>query len=92
MLAVFLAAILYLSLIYICGRFTANYARSRGRSEITWFILGGLFYPLPYLVLALLRPKNPRGPHTKGDRPSLREQPQREHSNPQLRSAAPAIV
>ena len=58
MLAVIIAAILYASLIYVCGRHTARYAALRGRSAATWFILGGLFYPLPYIVLALLPPRH----------------------------------
>jgi ABC-type uncharacterized transport system YnjBCD permease subunit len=56
MFPLILAAILYLSLIYVCGRYTAKYAAQRGRSETIWFIWGGLFYPLPYIVLALLPP------------------------------------
>ena len=55
--ALIIAAILYASLIYVCGRYTANYAAQRGRSAAAWFVLGGLFYPLPYLVLALLPPR-----------------------------------
>ena len=57
MLAAIIAVLLYLSLIYVCGRFTADYAARRGRSTAVWFILGGLFYPLPYLALALLPSK-----------------------------------
>jgi hypothetical protein len=49
-------AILYLSLICACGSYTAKYAAQRGRSKATWFIWGGLFYPLPYIALALLPP------------------------------------
>jgi hypothetical protein len=56
MFAVLIAAMLYLTLIYVCGRYTAKYAARRGRSEIFWFVLGGLFYPFPYVVLALLPP------------------------------------
>jgi hypothetical protein len=56
MFAVLIAAMLYLTLIYVCGRYTAKYAARRGRSEAFWFILGGLFYPFPYIVLALLPP------------------------------------
>jgi hypothetical protein len=56
MLALIIAATLYASLIYVCGRYTANYAAKRGRSETTWFVLGGLFCPLPHIVLALLPP------------------------------------
>lgn len=56
MFAVLIAAVLYLSLIYLCGRYTARYAVQRGRSQTVWFIWGGLLYPLPYLVLALLPP------------------------------------
>jgi ABC-type uncharacterized transport system YnjBCD permease subunit len=52
--ALIIAAILYLSLIYVCGRYTARYAVERGRSRTAWFIWGGLFYPFPYIVLALL--------------------------------------
>jgi hypothetical protein len=51
-----IAAILYLSLICACGHYTANYAAQRGRSRAAWFIWGGLFYPLPYVALALLPP------------------------------------
>ena len=54
MLALIIAAMLYATLLYVCGRYTANYAALRGRSKTTWFILGGLFYPVPYLALALL--------------------------------------
>jgi hypothetical protein len=54
--ALIIAAGLYLTLIYVCGRFTAKYAARRGRSETAWFVLGGLFYPFPYIVLALLPP------------------------------------
>lgn len=54
MIPLIIAAILYSSLIYVCGRHTANYAAQRGRSRIAWFIWGGLLYPLPYIVLALL--------------------------------------
>ena len=57
MLAVIFAATLYATLIYACGRYTANYAALRGRSKATWFVLGGLFYPLPYIALALLPPR-----------------------------------
>jgi len=57
MVAAIIAVLLYLSLIYACGRYTADYAARRGRSTVAWFILGGLFYPLPYLALALLPPK-----------------------------------
>jgi hypothetical protein len=59
MIAVILAAVLYLSFLWLCGRLTARYAAQRGRSQIVWFALGALFYPLPYIVLALLRPKEP---------------------------------
>jgi hypothetical protein len=50
------AAMLYLSLIWMCGRFRANYAAERGRSKAEWFIGGGLLYPVPYIALALLPP------------------------------------
>ena len=56
MLPLMIAAILYLTLIYVCGRYTARYAAQRGRSQAIWFILGGLLYPLPYIALALLPP------------------------------------
>jgi len=56
MLAVIFAAILYLSLLCLCGRYTARYAAQRGRSQTVWFIWGSLLYPLPYIVLALLPP------------------------------------
>ncbi|MBR0825268.1 hypothetical protein JQ596_06955 [Bradyrhizobium manausense] len=62
MLPVILAAILYLSLIYVCGRYTAKFAAERGRSRAAWFVIGGLFYPLPYLVLALLPPRRKATP------------------------------
>jgi hypothetical protein len=52
--AVVIAVILYVSVIYVCGRYTARYAGQKGRSRTAWFIWGGLFYPLPYIVLALL--------------------------------------
>ena len=42
------------------GRFTAKYAAARGRSERTWFVLGALFFPffpVPWMVLALLPKK-----------------------------------
>jgi hypothetical protein len=54
MFAVIIAAILYLSLMWVCGRYTARYAAQKGRSETVWFIVGSLLYPLPYIVLALL--------------------------------------
>jgi ABC-type uncharacterized transport system YnjBCD permease subunit len=56
MFALIIAAILYFSLMYVCGRYTAKYAALRGRSEAVWFVLGCLFYPVPYIVLALLPP------------------------------------
>lgn len=56
MFPLILAAILYLTFIYVCGRYTARYAAQRGRSRAVWFIWGGLLYPLPYIVLALLPP------------------------------------
>jgi hypothetical protein len=54
MFALVIAGLLYLSIIFVCGRYTANYAAQRGRSTVAWFVLGGLFYPIPYLALALL--------------------------------------
>jgi hypothetical protein len=56
MLPLIIAAVLYLSLGYVCGRYTAKYAAQRGRSETVWFVLGGILYPFPYIVLALLPP------------------------------------
>ena len=41
MLAATIAVMLYLTLIHVCGRFTANYAVQRGRSRGGWFVLGG---------------------------------------------------
>ncbi|MGC2809104.1 MAG: hypothetical protein WA303_01865 [Bradyrhizobium sp.] len=58
MFPVIIATVLYLSLGYVCGRYTAKYAAERGRSAAIWFVLGGLFYPLPYIVLALLPPRS----------------------------------
>lgn len=58
MFPVIIAAILYLSLAYVCGRYTAKYAAERGRSEAIWFVLGGLLpFPFPCIVLALLPPR-----------------------------------
>jgi hypothetical protein len=54
MLALIIAAMLYSTLLYVCGRYTARYAAQRGRSKTPWFVLGSLFYPLPYIALALL--------------------------------------
>ena len=54
MFALMIAAMLYATLLYVCGRSTARYAAQRGRSTTAWFILGSLFYPVPYLALALL--------------------------------------
>ena len=56
MFPLIVAMILYLSIVFACGRYTANYAEQRGRSRIAWFIWGALFYPLPYIALALLPP------------------------------------
>ena len=56
MFPLIVAAMLYLSLIWVCGRYTAKYAGERGRSKAVWFIWGGLLYPLPYIALALLPP------------------------------------
>ena len=64
MFAVILAVTLYLTLMVLCGRYTAKFASQRGRSKVAWFIVGALFYPLPYLVLALLPP----GRQDKGGR------------------------
>jgi uncharacterized membrane protein YhdT len=57
MLPSVIAVALYCTLLYVCGRYTARYAASRGRSTTVWFVLGCLFYPLPSLVLALLPPR-----------------------------------
>jgi hypothetical protein len=57
MLPLIIAAVLYLSFCYVCGRYTAKYAAQRGRSEAIWFVLGGMLYPFPYIVLALLPPR-----------------------------------
>jgi len=57
MFPLIIAAILYLSLLYVCGRYTARYAAQRGRSVAIWFVLGGLLYPFPSIVLALLPPR-----------------------------------
>jgi hypothetical protein len=54
MLALIIAAMLYATLLYVCGRHTARHAAQRGRSKTPWFLLGSLFYPLPYLALAVL--------------------------------------
>ena len=54
MFPLIIAMILYSTLIYVCGRYTAKYAALRGRSKPFWFVMGCLFYPLPSLVLALL--------------------------------------
>ena len=56
MFPLIVAVMLYLSLIWVCGRYTAKYAEERGRSKAVWFIWGGLLYPLPYIALALLPP------------------------------------
>src|SRR3954447_25924211 len=56
MLALIIAAILFLTFMYSLGRYTAKYAAQRGRSRAAWFLWGALFYPIPYLVLALLPP------------------------------------
>src|SRR5438876_11152133 len=64
MFALIIVAILYLTFMYACGRYTAKYATQRGRSKAAWFLLGALFYPIPYIVLALLPPgsKHKGGP------------------------------
>jgi hypothetical protein len=56
MFALIIAAVLYLTLFYALGRYTAKYAAQRGRSKALWFLLGAVSYPIPYLVLALLPP------------------------------------
>jgi hypothetical protein len=54
MLPWIVAGILYLSLAYLCGRYTANYAAQRGRSKTFWFVLGALFWPL---ILSVFVPR-----------------------------------
>lgn len=54
MVALIVAAALYLHLMYVCGRCTANFAAGTGRTERYWFVLGSLFFPIPLIVLALL--------------------------------------
>jgi threonine/homoserine/homoserine lactone efflux protein len=58
MVPLVIAVILFLSLMYVCGRRTAKYAAQRGRSEAFWFVLGSVLYPLPYIVLAVLPPSH----------------------------------
>ena len=88
MSALIIAGILYLSLAYVCGRFTADYAARRGRSRSAWFFWGALFYPFPYIVLALMKPKNPRDPRPEEDRRSTGAQQQKDH----LPSAYPRMT
>ena len=59
MLPLIVTAVLYLSLLGALGYYTANYAAQRGRSKMAWFMWGALFYPLPYLALALLPAVSP---------------------------------
>jgi hypothetical protein len=56
MLASIIFVILVLVTMFLCGRFTANYAAQRGRSRGAWFLWGALFFPMPSIVLALLPP------------------------------------
>jgi hypothetical protein len=45
---------------FLSGRFTANYAAQRGRSERAWFVFGALLFPLfpvQWMVLGLLPKK-----------------------------------
>jgi hypothetical protein len=77
MFAWMIAAILYLSLLYVFGRATARFAAQRGRSEVPWFVLGCLFFPIPSIVLALLpRREDPRGPRPQDGRRSAGTRPQ----------------
>jgi hypothetical protein len=49
-----------LAVAFLSGRFTAQYAAQRGRSQRAWFVWGALFspfFPLPWMVLGLLPKK-----------------------------------
>jgi len=93
MFALIIAAILYLCLLYICGRATAKFAAQRGRCEVTWvavlwFVSGCLFFPIPSIVLALLpRREDPRDPRPQDGRRSIGAQPQSRQTD-----AHPAIA
>jgi hypothetical protein len=54
MFAAIIAVILVLALMFLCGRYTAKVAARRGRSKVTWFLLGSLLFPVSSLILALL--------------------------------------
>jgi hypothetical protein len=54
MLPWIIAGFLYLSLAYLCGRYTARCAALRGRSKIFWFVLSAVFCPL---ILSVLVPR-----------------------------------
>ena len=56
MFASIIATILVLTLMFLCGRYTAKFAARRGRSKAAWFLLGCLFFPLSSIVLVLLPP------------------------------------
>jgi len=56
MLASIIFVLLVLAMMFLCGRFTANYAAQKGRSRSAWFVWGALLFPLPSIVLALLPP------------------------------------
>lgn len=58
MVASILCVILVFTLMFWCGHLTAKFAAQRGRSRGPWFLLGTLFYPVPYIVLALLPPRS----------------------------------
>jgi RsiW-degrading membrane proteinase PrsW (M82 family) len=45
MLPWIVAGILYLSLAYLCERYTTNYAAQSERSEPFWFVVGAVFWP-----------------------------------------------
>jgi hypothetical protein len=50
-------AIFVLPAAFLAGRFTAKYARAKGRSERAWFVWGALLFPLfpiPWVVLELM--------------------------------------
>ena len=49
-----------LAVALLSGRFTAQYAAEKGRSQRAWFFWGALLFPLfpiPWMVLALLPKK-----------------------------------
>jgi hypothetical protein len=95
MSALIIVAILYLTFIYVCRRYTARRAALRGRSKTAWFVLGCLFYPFPYIVLALLPPLRggPSGPRPREHRRWLRTMlPQGRLPDPHARVAVSVNV